>query len=237
MTQHIDCSNVKRRLSLYVDRALPSAERRLLQHHLIACRACSLESERYFELRVQLRALPRYAPPADLTTRLRVVASKVRMESLRRASPWSRWRDRIELTFRNLMRPVALPAVGGLCSAIFIFGTFVPMFNSVSSLSSADDIPTMLTTPPSLKYTGPVAFSSSGDALVDLQLDEQGQVVDFKIVSETGQPVNPQANDVFRRTIENGLLFTSFSPATTFGRGVASTIRIFFRSSRIDVRG
>jgi hypothetical protein len=32
-------------------------------------------------------------------------------------------------------------------------------------------------------------------------------------------------------------LFTEFWPATTFGRGVAGTIRISFRNNRIDVRG
>jgi hypothetical protein len=67
---------------------------------------------------------------------------------------------------------------------------------------------------------------------VDLQLDDQGRFFDFTIVSAPGQQ-----NEKLRRSIENSLLFTEFWPATTFGRGVAGTIRISFRSSRIDVRG
>ncbi len=156
------------------------------------------------------------------------------MESFGGASPWSRWRDRVELSLHNLMRPLALPAVGGLCSAVFLFSTLVPMFKSAFALSESGDIPTMLTTEPLLKYMGPVAFTD-GDAVVDLQLDDQGRIIDFTIVSAPGQQ-----SEKLRHSIENSLLFTEFRPATTFGRGVASTVRISFRSSRnsrIDVRG
>ena len=203
----------------------------MLRRHLNGCRECALESEHYSQLRGKLRSLPKLTPPADLTTRLRVVASKVRMESFGGASPWRRWRDRMELSLSNLMRPLALPAVGGLCSAVFLFSTLVPMFKSAFALSVAGDVPTMLVTEPLLKYTGPVSFTD-GDAVVDLQLNDQGRIMDFTIVSAPGQD-----GEKLRHSIENGLLFTEFRPATTFGRGVASTVRISFRSSRIDVRG
>ncbi len=228
----MECSTVKQRVSAYLDGAMPAEERRALIRHLNGCRECSLESKRYSELREKLRSLPQRTPPVDLTTRLRVVASKVRMESF--GSPWSRWRDRMELSLRNLMRPLALPAVGGLCSAVFLFSTLVPMFKSAFALSASGDIPTMLVTEPMLKYTAPVAFTD-GDAVVDLQLDDQGRIIDFTIVSAPGQQ-----NEKLRHSIENSLLFTEFWPATTFGRGVAGTVRISFRSSRssrIDVRG
>ena len=207
---------------------MSAEERRALKIHLNSCRECALASEQYSAVRQKLRSLPKRVPPADLTTRLRVVASKVRMESL--GSPWSRWRERMELTLRNLMRPLALPAVGGLCTAVFLFSTFVPMFKSAFAMSASGDIPTMLSTQPMLKYMAPVAVSNNEDAVVDLQLDDQGQVVNFSIVSAPGGQ-----SETLRRSIQNSLLFTEFSPATTFGRGVAGTIRICF--SRIDVRG
>jgi hypothetical protein len=235
VTNSMECGTVKERVSAYLDDAMSVEERRSLKRHLKVCRQCALESERYSQLREKLRSLPRLTPPADLTTRLRVVASKVRMESFGGASPWSRWRDRMELSLRNLMRPLALPAVGGLCSAVFLFSTLVvPMFKSAFALSASGDIPTMLVTEPMLKYTAPVAFTD-GDAVVDLQLDDQGRIIDFTIVSAPGQQ-----SEKLRHSIENSLLFTEFWPATTFGRGVAGTVRISFRSSRssrIDVRG
>jgi hypothetical protein len=225
----MECGSVKQRVSDYLDDAVSAEERRVLKRHLNGCRDCALESEQYSQLREKLRSLPKPVPPPDLTTRLRVVASKVRMETL--SSPWSRWRDRAELTLRNLMRPLALPAVGGLCSAVFLFSTLVPMFKSAFAMNGPGDIPTMLSTEPMLKYTAPIAFANA-DAVVDLQLDDQGRIINFTIVNAPGQQ-----SEKLRHSIENTLLFTEFWPATTFGRGVAGTIRISFRNSRIDVRG
>ena len=216
-----------------MDDAVSADEVRLLKRHLNTCRECTLETERYFGLREQLRSLPRLPASPDLTTRLRVVASRVRMESAGGTSRWNRWRDRLELSLRHLMRPLALPAVGGLCSAIFLFSTLVPTFKSVFAMSAlSGDVPTMLATEPVLKDTGPAAFAD-GEAVVYLQLDEQGQVYDYSIVSAPGQQ-----NETLRRSIENSLLFTEFRPATTFGRPVAGKTRIsFHNNSRIDVRG
>jgi hypothetical protein len=236
----MECKTAKKRLALYVDDALTPEERRLVKRHLSVCRPCALDLERYAGVRRSLRSLPRLVPPADLTTRLRVVASKVRTESFGGATPWQRWLDRAELTLRNLMRPLALPAFGGLCSALFLFSIFVPMFKSSFAMNLAGDVPTMLATQPMLKYmapvafTGPMAFASNGneDAVVDLQLNDRGQVVDFTIVSAPGGQT-----EALRHFIENTMLFTEFSPATTFGHGVAGTIRISFRNSSIDVRG
>src|ERR1700689_3556957 len=160
----MECSSVRERVSDYLDDAVSVQERRILKGHLNGCRECALESEGYSQLRENLRSLPKRMPPAELTTRLRVVASKVRMESF--ASPWSRWRDRVELSLRNLMRPLALPAVGGLFTAVFLFSTLVPMFKPAFAMSGAADIPTMLSTEPLLIYAGPINFSD-GDAVVD----------------------------------------------------------------------
>jgi hypothetical protein len=227
----MECGTVKKRVSAYLDDAISAEELRLLKRHLNTCRECALETERYSVIREKLRSLPRPVAPPDLATRLRVVASKVRLESSRGAGPWKRWCGRVELALHDLMRPLALPAMGGLCSAVFLFSTLVPTFRSAFLLSESGDIPTMLTTEPMLKDTAPVAFSDR-DAVVDLQLDDRGGIVDFTIVGAPGQ----QSDDV-RRHIKNHLLFIEVWPATTFGRGVASTIRISFRNNRIDVRG
>jgi hypothetical protein len=227
----MECRSVRQIVSAYLDDAVSAEDGLLLKRHLNACRECALETERYSSLRDKLRSLPQPVPPPELTTRLRVLASKVRLEASGQATPWTRWRDRLELALQDLMRPLALPAVGGLCSAVFLFSTLVPMFKSAFALvSESGDVPTMLTTQPMLKDTAPVVFYN--DAIVDLQLDDQGRIINYAIVSAPGGQ-----SDKLRRSIENSLLFTEFWPATTFGRPVAGTIRISFRNSRIDVRG
>ncbi len=208
-------------------------ERRAINQHLSACRTCATESQRYRHLRETLRSLPRRTPPIDLVVRLRVAASKARVAGSSGAGRWRSWRDRFELSLANLMRPLALPAVGGLCSAVFLFSTLVPTFKSAFALDMSpwDDVPTMLTTQPTVKFMAPVAFVNE-DAVVDLKLDDQGRIINYSIVGAPGP-----ASDQLRHSIENSLLFTEFWPATSFGRPIAGTIRISFRSSRIDVRG
>jgi hypothetical protein len=224
----MDCWTAQRRISGYLDGAGSEWERREISRHLSGCRTCAGESERYRRVCEALRSLPQRTPPSDLTIQLRVAASKARAEAAGAAG----WRDRFQLFRSNLMRPLALPTMGGLCSAVFLFSTLVPTFKSAFALDKNPwDVPTMLSTEPTLKFMAPMA-SFDGDAVVDLQLDRQGRIVNYSIVSAPDQ-----TSDHLRRNIENSLLFTEFWPATAFGRPVTGTVRISFRSSHIDVRG
>jgi hypothetical protein len=229
----MECGSAKRKVSAYLDNAMSERERRELRRHLHACRSCELESRRHQRLRNTLRSLPPRNPPPDLIYRLRVTASKARMEATGETSRWRRAWDRFELSMKHLMRPLALPAVGGLCSAVFLFSALVPTFESAFAMNNPlGDIPTVLSTQPMVKYLAPVAFGH-GDAEVDLTIDGQGHIVNYVIVSAPGQK-----GEELRRTIENNLLFTEFWPATAFGRPIAGTVRISFRSAAgIDVKG
>ena len=222
----MDCQTVQLGISAHLDSAVSTEERREIVQHLGTCRKCAGESERYRQMREALRSLPQRTPPPDLVVRLRVAASKARVNR------FHGWRERFRLSLGSLMRPLALPAAGGLCSAVFLFSTLVPTFRAAFAMdNSPGDVPTMLTTEPTLKAMAPVAFFN-GDAVVDLKIDDRGRIVNYSIVGAPGA-----ASDQLRHSIENSLLFTEFWPATNFGRPIAGTIRISFRSSHIDVRG
>lgn len=212
---------------------MPVAERQAMRRHLDGCRDCALESKEQQRLSEAVRSLPRRIPPSDLTLRLRVTASKVRAE-VRGPGRWLRFRDRLSLALENLMRPLALPAAGGLCSAVFLFSALVPAFMptyAMARTTSLWDPPTMLLTEPMVKYMAPIAFG--GDAVVDVNIDDHGCIAGYTIVSSTGPD-----SEKLRRSIENNLLFTEFWPATAFGVPVAGTIRISYRSpAGIDVKG
>lgn len=230
----MECSKIRQRIPVYVDDALPGEERWEMRQHMNDCGACARESERVQRIREAVRSLPRRTPPPELVLQLRVVASKARALSASAATPWSRWRSRFKLDFTHLMRPVALPVLGGVCSALFLFSamapTFSPMFG-MSKLPSPFDVPTALITEPMVKCTAPVAFGEA-EAIVDVTLDEHGRLVNYKIVSAPGLK-----KEQIRRSIENSLLFTEFWPATAFGRPVAGTIRVSFGNSHIEVKG
>jgi hypothetical protein len=230
----MECLKVRRKASAYADNALSQEERREMRQHMQDCQVCARESERYQRFREALRSLPRRVPPSDLTVRLRVAASQARTRTADGASPWTRARDRFQLALSNLMRPLALPLAGGLCAALVLFSALVPTFTATFAINKTDalvDVPTMLTTEPSLKYMAPIAFAEA-DAVVDLNIDDQGRIVNYSIVSAPGQ------TEQLRRRIENNLLFTEFWPATAFGKPISGTVRIsFHNSSHVEVKG
>ena len=230
----MECLTFRRKASAHADNVLPEEERRQMREHMQDCQVCARESERYQRIREALRSLPRRAAPSDLRVRLRVAASQARIQTANGASAWSRLHDRFQLTLSNLMRPLALPLAGGLCAALVLFSALVPTFTSAFASSKTDapwDVPTVLTTEPSLKYMAPIAFGEA-DAIVDLNIDDQGRIVNYSIVSAPGQ------TEQLRRRIENSLLFTEFWPATAFGKPIAGTVRIsFHNSSHVEVKG
>ena len=58
-------------------------------------------------------------------------------------------------------------------------------------------------------------------------------MLDYAIVAGASVLANPQ----MRQRLENALVFSNFTPATTFGQPMISKMRLWFHSSRIDVRG
>jgi hypothetical protein len=90
----------------------------------------------------------------------------------------------------------------------------------------------MLTTQAAVKLTAPVSFDDAGDVIVDVGIDGDGRMIDYKIVS--GSYPNDEA---LRRSIAGVLLLTRFTPATSFGQPVEGRLRLSLRSSHIDVKG
>lgn len=175
-----------------------------------------------------LRNLPARTPPPGLRTSLRVIASRERQQILSRQI---NWRDRLDLSFKNLMRPLALPLAGGVFSTVALFSMcLVPMYPVHGDDST--DIPTGLTTEATVKQTAPIG-GSCGDVVVDVTVDEAGRMVDYKIVSG----FNGLTTDQVRRSLENRLIFTEFTPVTQFGQPMSGKLRISFRNSEVDVKG
>jgi hypothetical protein len=208
-------------------------------HH----QAVDLAEER---LRRALRSLPTRIPPAGLTIALRVIASRERQRFVERRSlrrMLATWRERASLGAGEMMRSMVLPLAGGVCTAVVLFSTWlVPTYPL--HVDSGFDVPTMLTTSTEQAHVaclastfcrheatiaGSEAIGLSGDAVVDVTVDNRGSVVDISIVG------GAEAQNADRRhRLENLLLRTPFAPATEFGRPVVGRLRLI--SSQIDVR-
>jgi hypothetical protein len=221
------CRTVRTKLLAEFDQLTPHAERQAVAAHLRVCRSCSEEGAERERIRAAMRALPRMAPPPDLGVRLRVMASRERQ---RRAAGWlHRFATHAYLVFNGLMRPLAVPLAGGICSALLLFALLVPSFAWVPS---AKDVPIGLSTEATVKSMAPIGFED-GEAVVDVTIDDQGRMVDFNIIHDRGGEVNAS----FCRSVENALLFTVFTPRTAFGQPVGGKLRLTFRSSSVEVKG
>jgi hypothetical protein len=181
-----------------------------------------------------LRSLPARTPPFGLRTSLQVIASRERQrrEAYRDLPSVIRlWRDRAELFCDGMLRSVALPLAGGVCSALVLFSMIVvPVYPLLSH--DTFDVPTELTTQVSIKNMAPFSAGDT-DVVVDVAVDGQGRMIDYAIVA--GASV--LANGEIRRRLENALVFSNFTPATSFGHPTVSKMRLWFHSSRIDVKG
>ena len=230
----MDCTQVKSELSSLVDGHVTETERRAVMAHLEACPECTRRYEQLQEVRAALRAVPARRVPPMLAMSLRVAASR---EAARRRryhgllAACRAWSENFWLRANGMMRPLALPAAGGLASAVLLFSMVMPNFQGLVR-AHANDVPTMLFTGATVKSS--LELNLSADELVlDVFVDERGRVIDYAFPEGSAQH-NTAAT---RRQLESSLLLTHFHPATSFGQPTAGWVRVSLRRSQIEVKG
>lgn len=228
----MNCHRVRRGLSEHLDGRLSSAERELLVSHLNQCRDCALIFQQMLRVRKAMKALPVWRPPAQLTSVLRVVASRERVRRVVRSSPaaWAAYLGgRMRLWVDNLMRPVALPFAGGLISAIILFSMLVPSI--LFHRAVANDVPLYgLYREATVASPAPFGFGED-NFILEVTVDRNGRMVDYSIADGEELIRNPR----LRRAIENYVLFTGFSPARTFGQPTFGKVTVSFSRYQFNV--
>lgn len=172
-------------------------------------------------VRRALTSLPVADAPPELSARLRVIASHERERQLGRFTWWERW----SLSMNHLLKPLAVPAAGGLLSTALLFGAMVDTLNVQQYL--AKDVPLGIYTQPTVQNLSPFGGSGS-DLIVEVTLDAQGRVTDYSI------PGGKMSAEQLRQ-VGNLILFSTFLPATAYGRPVSGKILVALR--HINVRG
>jgi len=178
-------------------------------------------------IRQALAELPLATPPADLTARLRVMASHAREARVR--SPFA-WIERLAFEFNQVLRPLAVPATGGLLSSMLLFGTLIDTFNVQRYLK--DEVPLGIYTQVSVDELSPFG-GYGGDLLVEVTIDSKGRVSDFSIPG--GSLTNGKMSEDQLRQIGNLILYSTFTPATAYGIPVSGKILVALH--HINVRG
>jgi hypothetical protein len=232
----MNCKSAQRFLPGYLDGAIASREHARVRLHVESCDDCRNLLESYRRLVVALARVEPIQPPANLATSIRISASKAR-------SPWQALRHvwaRGVMTFENVLGPLAVPATGGLVTALVVFALLVqnilvgvPMGGVVPN-----DLPLNLVQPARLEslapFPVPVVIATddrpgSGLLLVEATLNAQGQVVSYKILSGP-------SDDASQRQLDQLMLFSRFRPQTNFGLPRDGG-RVVLNFSTVRVRG
>jgi hypothetical protein len=127
------------------------------------------------------------------------------------------WRERVQLSFDNMMRPLALPFAGGLLlpSAMVVFACIMQTPAFPYYVSGGDVTPPMIATDPDgevVDWVGqapqllPVTEDVSSDTIaVLLRIDPEGRVADYMV-----------AQGEATQEMKSFFLFSRFTPATSF---------------------
>lgn len=169
------CWSTKRRSADYVDGRLPGTERCRVADHLAECQSCAQRVDELLSVRTTLQDLSDPQPPGRLRTELLVIASRERRlaRTSRLERIWNRWK----LRAHELMRPVTIPATGGLLSSFVLFAALAL---------------TISTTTRAVTYEVPVIYADKTDAnlvpvelrssvVLTLSLDGSGRITDYAV--------------------------------------------------------
>jgi hypothetical protein len=232
----MNCHQAERRLPGYLDGAISSRDHARLREHLSLCDGCRAQLEGYRRLLSHLARVEAVAPSADLAFQIRAQASQVQPAWAGVRRQWSR----ALLVFENILEPLAVPATGGILTALVVFVLLVQNIIVGMPLGGIvpNDLPINTIQPARLESLAPFPVSGaftregrpdSGVLLVEATLNSQGQVVSFKVLSGASTP------DV-ERQLDQVLLFSRFRPQFSFGRPTDGG-RVMISFSEVRVRG
>ncbi len=228
------CWKIQKKLPGYLDGAMSTADHQVVREHLEFCDDCRTELERYRKLALLTARVERALPPPDLAVKIRVTVSRQR-----NARSWAeRMLSRADLTLRNFLQPLALPATGGLVVAMlmFVFGYQV-IGGGVPLGAVPNDLPTNLLQPARLETLGPFPVPTldedeAGEArtlVIEALVNARGEMVDYEILAGPN-------NLAVRRQLDQALMFSKFRPQMSFGRPTAGG-RVLLNFSVVLVRG
>ena len=214
------CKNVQRKTNDFVDGRLRGADLARLQAHLAGCSECELHVHEVRSVCSSLQSLPQTEVPADLRVRLRVRASQERVVLLEtNGSRWLRFWNTWKFRLDDMMRPLTIPATGGIFSSFALFAAFA-LTISTSSRVVPFDVPVY---DPDRASANLLPMQLSSAVVVTLSTDGVGRVTDCAISEGTKSVMGDSARLQF-----NNISLPSIPSVMAIAQPVSSDIRISF---------
>lgn len=225
----MNCSRIREKLPGYLDGALPADAHGPIRQHLETCGGCREELEEYRKLLVVMSRVGRSAPPADLALRIRIGVAQARA-----SQGWSAHMRRLviraQLILENILEPLAVPATGGVLSAVLVFASVMQVFAAGGPAGwIPNDLPTNLLQPARLEQLAAFPVPDEGGLLVQATVNAEGQLVNYQILSG---PDSPE----IRRQLDLVLMFSRFRPQMSFGRPTPGG-QVLLSFSGVHVKG
>jgi Putative zinc-finger len=230
------CREAERHLPGYMDGTIEARHHSMVSEHLEDCDDCRVQLERYRRLSICLASLEPAPVPPDLALQIRVKASQFRPVPVRLRAVW----ERFQLACKNIIEPLAVPATGGIATALIAFVLVVQNILVGVPLGRVvqHDQPLNFIQQARVENLAPLPMPSlvstddqnnSGALMLEATLNSRGEVVSYEILSGPKTPAMQQQ-------INQVLIFSKFSPKMGFGRPMNGG-RVVLGFSEIRVRG
>lgn len=212
------CIQIRDHFSDYLDGLCAPETLKSIRYHLGYCGACREELDRAEAVQADLHSLPRRRVPAEVALQLRVRISQQLHHEFLKA---------LLVRLENAVRPVVLPASGGVLTAVIFFGLI--MGSQVVPVTNIPDVPLLPTTPPRVQELAPIDFNTGDQPVVVLtSVSAGGRAMGYRVLSGQHSPELMQRLDQL-------IYFSIFQPATMFGKPTDGQVVLSLR--RITVRG
>ena len=220
----MNCSQARSLFSPYLDGMLTGHQMQAVAAHLSHCGSCSEQYALLSESQRLVNTLGREPAPPELALRLRVALSQEAARTERNSL------SGLQVRLENMLNAFMVPATAGVLCAMVFFGLLIGLF--ALPVQANNDVPTILYTPPALvesPFSNAMQRINADSIVVEAYIDANGRVQDYRILSA------PKDTEDLRSELENMLIFTTFRPATAFGR--PTTGRAVLSFAKINVRG
>jgi hypothetical protein len=212
------CLEIRRHFWDYMEGECDRSMFRSIRYHLDYCASCRMELERIETLKNDLDSLPARRVPPELALRLRVKLSRHLHQNLF---------DRFLIFVDNALKPLLLPASGGVLAAILCFALI--MGSQIIPAASMTDDSGRSNQPPRVQILAPITFPTGEEGIVVVtHIDAEGRVLSYRVLSGSYSP------QVLRH-LDRMMYFSHFQPAMMDGKPTDGQVVLSLR--QITVRG
>jgi hypothetical protein len=220
-----ECAELQELISVFMDSETSSEETALVHAHLNQCPACREELEALSTTRHFLASSEVVAPPENLALEARINLSRARHNDY----TW-----RLNFLFADFIKPLAIRAVLSASVTAILFAALLLGFFSNQTLMASDADPYIALRQPArptdtakLWLAGKEMDSPPESLLIEAFIDEDGRATDFRVIQGN---YSPEVD----RWVWDHLYYAQFSPATSFGSAVPSSIILSFVAGAVE---